>query len=141
MSGFEGNRQRCTTQRRQLCGVNLAYKTQLMISGIRGFYETSFGCQAWCPLPDKCTIVLLQVSFQLDDEDKDITETHVGIQTEGSKTLAVKSKRIVVWLPSVCCSDSSECGLARNGQCRRAPGVVLGRDAKRTKKWWDRVWQ
>ena len=26
-------------------------------------------------------------------------------------------------------------------QCRRAPGVVFRRDAKRTKKLWDKVWQ
>ena len=44
---------------------------------------------------------------------------------------------IVVWLPSVCYWDSSECPLARKGQCRRAPGVVIARDPKKPKLGWE----
>jgi hypothetical protein len=131
--------------------VNPAYKTQFMVNGIPGFAGSSSGCKAWCPLPDKCKIVLLQGSFHLNDENEDIIETYVGLQTEGSKTLTVKSNSIVVWLPSICCWDSSECALARIGKCRRAPGIVIGRDpkrprmwwdrdTKRTRRWWDRIW-
>jgi hypothetical protein len=110
-----------------------------MIDGFPGYSETSIGAQAEVPLPDKCTIMLLKGSIQLDDENKDITETFVGLQTEGSKTLRVKGSTTVVWLPSVCCWDSSECALARKGHCRRAPGVVIARDPKKPKLWWEDV--
>ena len=81
--------------------------------------------------------MLLKGSIQLDDENEDITETFVGFQTEGSKTLRVGDNSTVVWLPSVCCWDSSECPLARKGHCRQAPGVVFARDPKKPKLWWE----
>jgi hypothetical protein len=84
-------------------------------------------------------IELLQGSLQVNDENEDIIETYVGLQTEGSKTLTVKSNSIVVWLPSICCWDSSECALAPMGKFRRAPGIVIGRDSKRLRMWWDRI--
>jgi hypothetical protein len=110
--------------------------TQLMLNGSPGYNQTSYGVRGSCPIPDKCTIVLLQGSFGLDDENEVITETFVGLQTEGSKTLIVNDNSTIVWFPSVCCWDSSKCGLARKGQCLRNPGVVIPRDPKNP-MWWE----
>jgi len=110
----------------------------MMIDGSPGFLATEgWGIKGSCPLPDKCTIVLLKGSFQLGDEIEDITQTYLGLEAEGSKTLMAKSDSIAVWFPSVCCWDSSECALARKGQCRIIPGVVIPRDPKNP-MWWER---
>jgi len=121
-----------------------AYKGQFMIDGMPGFCETKgSGSIVSVPLLDEYTIVLLNGSFQLDDEDEDTVETCVGLETHGSKTLKVRSNSIAVWLPSICCWNTSECWLARNGQCRRVPGVIVGGDPKKPKMSWKakRMWE
>jgi hypothetical protein len=103
---------------------------------IPGFAETKgAGTKIHCPLPDECTVVLVKGSIRLDDERKNITEKHVGLQTKGSKTLTVLSDSTVIWFPSVCCWDTSECALVRNGQCRRAPGTTIPRDPENPMQW------
>ncbi|PVH92805.1 hypothetical protein DM02DRAFT_733485 [Periconia macrospinosa] len=109
----------------------------LTVDVIHGFAETKgAGTKVHCPLPDECTVVLVKGSVRLDDENKDITEKHVGLQTRGSKTLTALSDSTVIWFPSVCCWDTSECALARKGQCRRAPGITVPRDPKNP-MWWE----
>lgn len=76
------------------------------IDGIPGFSETSIGAQGGAPVPDKYTIMLLKGFIWLDDQNEGITETLVGLQIEGSKTLSVKAYTTVVWLPSGCFWDS-----------------------------------
>jgi hypothetical protein len=70
-------------------------------------------------LPDKCTIMLLKGSIQLNDKDEDITETFVGLQTEGSKTLSVKAVAPWFGFPLSIAGISSDCLIARKGHCRQ----------------------
>lgn len=107
------------------------------VDDIPGFAQTKgAGSKVHCPLPDECTVVLVKGSVRLDDENMDITEKHVGLQTRGSKTLTALSDSTVIWFPSVCCWDTSECGLVRIGQCRRTPGVTIPREPKNP-MWWE----
>ena len=99
-----------------------------MLNGSPGFSEMSIGAAVSDPVPDKYTMVLLRGSFQLDDEIENTTETLVGLQIEGLKILTVRDNSIIVWFPSICCWDSSECALARKDEYRRNLGVVIPRD-------------
>jgi hypothetical protein len=108
-----------------------------MGDGLPGFSQTSVGATGSCPLPDKCTVVPLQGLFGLDDENEMTTDTFMAFNTEGSKTIRIGPGTTVVWFPSVCCWSSSECALARGGQCRRIPGVVIPRDPKNL-IWWEK---
>jgi hypothetical protein len=106
-----------------------------MLNGTPGYLQTSAGATWSGPLPDDCTVVLLQGSFRLDDENEGIADTLMAFDIEGSKTLVGGPKSIVVWFPSICCWESSKCSLARNGQCRRIPGVVIPKDPKNLQRW------
>jgi hypothetical protein len=48
--------------------------------------DGSIGGQGQSPVPEKCTIMLLKGSIQLGNENEDITETFIGLQTEGSRS-------------------------------------------------------
>jgi hypothetical protein len=115
----------------------LTYNVQLTLDGLSGFHQTSVGATVSSPLADKCTVVLLQGSFRLDDENEITTDTFMAFDIEGSKTLTTGPKSTVVWFPSVCCWKSSECTFARKGECRRIPGVVIPRDPKNP-MWWEK---
>ncbi len=82
-------------------------------------------------------MVLLQGSFGLNDENEMTTDTFMAFNVQGSQTLAIGSKSTVVRYPPVCCWNSSKCALARKGQCRRIPGVVIPRDPKNL-MWWEK---
>lgn len=117
--------------------LNSIYNIQLTLDGNPGFSRTSCGINRQYPLPDKCTIVLLQGSFRLHDEMRTLRETYVGLEAEGSKTLMANSNTITARFHSVCCWDFSECPLARKGKCRSKLGVVIPRDPKNP-MWWER---
>lgn len=108
-----------------------------MGDGLLGFSQSSVGAIGSSPLPNKCTVVLLEGLFLLDDENEITTDTFMAFDIEGSKTIIIGPRTTVVWFPSVCCWSSSDCALARKGQYRRIPGVVISRDPKNP-MWWEK---